>query len=378
MEEQKADVVFATGGTAGHVFPAVAVGNELKNRELKSHFITASHGIQSDLQAEASKNDKSIQSNVSYLNVSGFSKSILSLKNIHSALEALRAKGKAKKLLQSIQPSVVLSTGGYAAVPTGLAARALKIPFVVFEPNAIPGRASRFLSRKAAVSAVGFKECKLPRSFHSGIPVHEKILAIDRAKNQDKTKQKLGYEKEAELLVVVGGSLGSMNINQLVLASAKELLKRESLYIHHIVGKRDWEQHQQSEDFKVLKNDTPQNPKKYHAVEFEDNMAPLFEAADLFVSRAGASTIAELDASATPAILIPWSKAVSNHQVANAKAYCADSANGSQVLDEKTLSTDTFVSGVLNFLNSPLIHSANSKHRHATSALADLLQQYCV
>ena len=366
---KKVDIVLATGGTAGHIFPALAVATELERRSLSFHFVTSQKGIANNYLEENYSKDS-----ITRLAVRGFkiSKNPISglSTNIHALKELSTARRQAKKLLKERQPRIVVSTGGYAALPTGLAARAEKIPLMVMESNVVPGRASKFLSKKAEVSAVGFVQCQLPRSLHSGIPVRESILAVDRKKNQAKAKKQLGVE---ELVVVVGGSLGSTKLNQILLASKDKLLERKSLSIFHIVGERDWDL--------IAKEQNKKN--NYKVIKFESNMENLFEAADLFVSRAGANIIAELEVTKTPSILIPWSEAAANHQLANAQSYC-EIKNKTELILEKDLTPENLVKKILEFFIVDGVDTVKEKNitnitkgKQASKTIVDFLEQYC-
>lgn len=368
---KRPNILCVAGGTGGHIFPAIAVAEELEKQAISFHFVTSNTGMGDEKLKEkgfeANKLDvRGFQ--ISKNPFSGFKNNLLALKEL--VLGILTAK----KLLKELKPDVILATGGYVAVPIGFAAKFAKVPLILIEPNAVPGKANKILSRTAKISVVGFAECKLRRAFYGGVPVRADILNVNRAENQKKVKTDLGVK---EMLVVLGGSLGAKKINQTVLSSLESLSQRKQLSIYHIVGERDWnaDENLYKEQMKKYTN--------YSAVKFENDMAKLLTAADLFVSRAGANVLAELDATGTPGVIIPWPKAAGNHQLANAKSYCSQNPQRSILLEEEYLTDEddgVFANTILEFLDEKDLRPPkvnNSINREASKLIVDLLKKYC-
>ena len=180
--------VFAAGGTAGHIFPALQIANEVRRRGFSSHFVSSKRGMGEfiDIQNEFS---------VTYLEGRGLVRKLRPaalINNLKAMREVLSARRRALKLLKELKPSVVVCLGGYAGMPCALAAKKLKLPVIVVEPNATPGLVNKRVSRWAQAAAVGFTECKLPGAVVTGIPVREEIMAVKRESNLDAAKKRLG------------------------------------------------------------------------------------------------------------------------------------------------------------------------------------------
>lgn len=219
---------------------------------------------------------------------------------------------KAFWLVGRTRPSVVLSVGGYASVPSALAALAWRVPVVVLEQNAVPGLANRLVGRFAKASAVAFEGTALPRAVLTGNPVRRSVLE-GATKAKAAAKEALGLPPERRLVAAVGGSLGARRINQAVVGLARSWSHRGDLAIRHVVGTRDYKE--------VLDQVPAFSPEGliYQPVEFERRMDLLWAAADVVLSRSGAGAVAELTALGVPSVLVPLPSAPGDHQGANAR-----------------------------------------------------------
>ncbi len=369
-EEKKVWAVLAGGGTAGHIFPALAIAKEIESRGLSWHLVTSQRGMESHIPQE-------FKSRSTALKTSGFQRKLrlssLS-RNIRAASELVFARRKARKLFKELKPDIVLSLGGYAAMPCGLAARSLKIPLVLSEPNAAVGLANKILSRWAKACAVSFRDCQVPNSALVGNPVRPEIVNLDRQKDRERARQKLGIT--GFLVVVAGGSLGSKKMNKIILESLPELKNFSELNIRHIVGTRDWAWFSEEKDAvaKKLQDDFLW----YEAIEFEKNMEDLYAAADLFISRAGAAAIAELAVTGMPSVLIPLPDAAGNHQIANARAFTG--TGSAALLEEADLTAGRLIKLIAKYMSEPRLleemsrNAKGSSYPRAADSIVDLME----
>jgi undecaprenyldiphospho-muramoylpentapeptide beta-N-acetylglucosaminyltransferase len=297
-------VVIAGGGTAGHVQPGLAIARALAARGHDVHYVGAERGIEATLVPEAGfpltlLPGRGIQRRLTFANVAAVGGIVLAM---------WRAVG----LVRRLRPSVVVALGGYASVPAALAAFLWRVPIVVAEQNARPGLANRLVARLAKAAAVSFPDTPLPRAVLTGNPVRPEVLAVDRATDRASARAALGVDDDRRLVLVFGGSLGALRINEATAELARQWAGRADVAIHHVVGRRDWD-----EPSAVGPAPAP-GGLHYQAVEYEDRMPSALAAADVAVTRAGASTCAELAVVGLPAVLVPSPHVTADHQTANA------------------------------------------------------------
>ncbi|HLM63960.1 MAG TPA: undecaprenyldiphospho-muramoylpentapeptide beta-N-acetylglucosaminyltransferase [Acidimicrobiales bacterium] len=331
----------AGGGTAGHVLPAIAIarsfvahGHEPSSIEL----VGSERGLEARLVPAAGFA-------ITLLPGRGFERR-LSLQNLRSLVALVRASFRAWRLVGRRRPRVVVSVGGYASVPCALAAAVRRIPVVVAESNAMPGAANRLVARFAKASAVAFPGTPLPRAVVTGNPVRPEVLAIDRGRDAIGARTKLDVEPGRRLLLVFGGSLGALRINRAVLEAVRGWAARTDLHVRHVVGSRDWTE--------IAGAGSPLPPGaalRYDAVEYDDDMPTALAAADLVVSRSGASTSFELLAAGLPAVLVPSPHVTADHQTANARNLKA--AGAAVVVPDAELDGDRLAAEVDRLLADP-------------------------
>jgi len=298
--------VIAGGGTAGHVLPALAVADALVDRGHRVtdiHYIGARRGIEAELLPGTGYPH-------TLLDVVGVQRR-LTLANLAFLPLLVRAVAKARRLLRRLRPAVVVSVGGYASLPAVIAARSARIPVVVVSYDRRPGRASALAARWATASAVAFPGSPLPRAVVTGAPVRREVLAVDREADRAAARVRLGVADERFLLVVVGGSLGSGVLNAVTSRYVRERAGDAALAVYHVTGRRA------VDDAPVV--DEHAAGVWYRRVEFAADMATLYAAADLWLGRGGASTVHEVAATGTPAVLVPWAGAAEDHQVENVR-----------------------------------------------------------
>lgn len=303
-------VLFAGGGTAGHINPALALAEELGRRGWEVLFAGTPTGVEAKLVADAGIPFKGFAA-------SGFNrKKPLSL--IKGVATIQKSTGAAKRWFKEIEPDVVVGFGGYVCVPVGRAAESLGIPVAVHEQNSVMGMANRYLARRAAAicltyehAASALDEGERGRVVLTGNPVRSQVLTATR----EAGRAMLGVPENARMLLVTGGSLGARHVNQAVMALKDELLSRPDLHIVHLTGRRE---------FEAVKRDlalTDEQAARWQVIDYQDRMGDCMAAADVIVSRAGASSLAEISALAVPALLVPFPAATEDHQTMNARAY---------------------------------------------------------
>ncbi len=293
-------VVVVAGGTGGHIYPAVAIINKIKEKEPNSEilYIGTTDRMEKDIIP-------SLEIPFIGLEMKGLNRKNL-FANFSVIKKFLAAKKKAYQILKDFQPDVVVGAGGYITAPVLYAAHKLRIPILIHEQNSIPGISNKFISSFASTICVSLpNSIKLfpkEKVVYTGNPRSEEILSIDKKK-----KETLGFHQKKKLVVFVMGSLGSTTMTQKI----KECIpafKGKDYQVLIITGKNYYEDYKQIE--------IPENVK---IVPFMEDLIQLLKDTDLLVSRAGASTIAEITAIGLPAILVPSPYVTNNHQYKNAK-----------------------------------------------------------
>ena len=302
--------VVTGGGTSGHVLPAVAIMDRLvaSGRDPSTlHYVGTKRGIETRLLPPTGYAS-------TFLDVVGLQRS-LSRRNLAFLPKLIRATWQARRLLGRLHPDVVVNVGGYASMPATLAARIVRIPVVVVSYDLRPGLASRISARFASAVAAAFPDSPLPHARATGAPIRPEIIELDRARDRATAREALGVPADRFMITVFGGSLGAKAINDAVAGLAARWAERADVCVHHVVGER-WVSDVAAG---VAPSDGVAPGIMYRVIGYEDRMPQLYAASDLMITRAGASTIAELAATGTPAIVVPWPGAAENHQVDNAR-----------------------------------------------------------
>ena len=306
-------IVIAGGGTAGHALPAVAVGRALVARGHRPEdllFVGSRRGLEARLVPQAGFP-------IVLLPGRGLVRRLTPrdiAQNVVSLIGLTVAAARAAWLIARRRPRVVLSVGGYAGVPCAVAAVLLRVPLVVAESNGVAGAANRLVGRWAKAAAVAFPGTGLPREVVTGNPVRPEILEADTTPaGREAARRALGLPPDRVVLAVTGGSLGARRINEATLGLAERWAGRGGVAIHHVVGRRDWP------DVVSRLPSPPAGGLHYQAVEYEERMADVLVAADIVLSRAGGTTLAELTDLGVPAILVPLPIAPDDHQTVGAR-----------------------------------------------------------
>jgi len=318
------NVIFTCGGTGGHINPAIAVANVIRERhpDSKILFIGTKGRMEEQLVPKAGFELKC-------LNMAGMvrGKSFSAIKkNVKTVTNTLKAVGECKKIIKEFKPDVILGTGGYACFPALMAGTMMKIPTCVHESNAIPGLTTRLLADRVDKVLVCFEESAkyykhAERVQTVGMPVRREFIFTEK----QAARKELGLG-DGPVVLSAFGSLGAKVMNEAT-AELMKLEMEDGYPFHHIhaTGKFGWEW--MPEKVKGLGVDL-ENP-SIDMREYVYNMPTVMAAADVFISRAGASSCNEIAASGTPAILIPSPNVTDNHQEKNARVL---SGNGGAVL----------------------------------------------
>ena len=358
--------VVTGGGTSGHVIPAIAICELL---------VEAGHPI-SDLRYVGSRRGverelmKSTQIESEYLPISGLQRSWSfqgMSRNVVLPWRLLRSRVLARGLLKLWNPSVVVSVGGYASEPMSRAALASNVPLVCVSYDRTPGLATRRQAKLATISAVAFEGSSLPRSVLTGAPVRNQLRLLDVSTSRGSSRAALGIAPDAHMVVVMGGSLGSGVLNAMVADLLIELSGTQSV-VYHICGQR------------FERDPMPHVPVgvQYIRVGYEDRMADVYSALDVLVSRAGASSVAEIATVGVAAVLVPWPDAADGHQELNAR-WLTDVGAGI-LMDDAACSDGRAVAEVTQLLAntqriSELAHSAYQLGAlHRSNALVEAIE----
>lgn len=329
MTRRAIEIVVAGGGTAGHVEPALALAEALVDRGHRREairFVGTRRGVEARLVGPSGFA-------VTELPGRGIVRK-LSARNLSALLGLFGALVVSTILVRIWRPRAVVSVGGYGALGCALAALLWRVPVVVLNVDAVPGAANRLIARFAKASATAFDGTGLPREVVTGAPVRRAVLASARASNDRAVaKRDIGVNPQREMLLVVGGSLGARRLNDLALALAQRFADRGDLTLYHVCGERDFDSCSQRAQAMRL----DEVALAYRLVAFERRLPDVLAAADLAISRAGASTVAEVAVIGTPTIFVPLPGAPGDHQKKNAERLA--SAGGGLIVadDEATI-----------------------------------------
>ena len=317
--------ILTAGGTGGHIYPALSVLDEIKKDKSNQYlYIGTKDRMENDLIPSMGIPYEGIE--IYGLSKTSIRRNVKNVKNIVSAYK------RCLKIMDSFKPDAVIAFGGYVTLPVCLAARKKGIKVFLHEQNMLPGKTNIFLSRKVDEVFISFKDgknkLKCKKVIYTGNPVSQRAI---ECKPYDKTE--LGFSKNKKLIIIVMGSLGSTSVNERLLDFLRTY-EREDSEILFITGKKS---------YSTLSNNLIV-PKSTKIVPFFENLPSLMKSADLIISRAGASTIAEIMATKTPSILIPSPYVANNHQYYNA----LDLVNKkiSILLEEKDLDKNSLINTI--------------------------------
>ncbi|BAY83773.1 UDP-N-acetylglucosamine--N-acetylmuramyl-(pentapeptide) pyrophosphoryl-undecaprenol N-acetylglucosamine transferase [Calothrix parasitica NIES-267] len=325
MQDAPIRLLIAASGTGGHLFPAIALAEQLPDYQIE--WLGVPNRLETQLVPEQYK--------LNTIGVEGFQKgfgisSLLTLSKLVGSILQVR------KILKQGKFEGVFTTGGYISGPAVIAARSLGLPVIIHESNALPGKVTRFFGPWCNAVAVGFEAAAkyLPKNktIYTSTPVRSAFLEPGIEASLDLT-----IPQDVPVIVVFGGSQGAVSVNRLVRESAPTWFEAGA-YVVHLTGNQDPEADS-------LKHS------QYISMPFYDNMAALLQRANLAISRSGAGSVTELAVCATPAILIPYPYAAEDHQTYNAQVYTT--AGAGILFQQKELTAEKLRNQVLELLQSP-------------------------
>jgi len=339
-----AKVIITGGGTAGHTNPGIATAQALVARGLDIadvHFVGGERGNEGTIVPAAGFS-------IDLLPGRGIKRS-LSTDNIGALADLFRGAIQAFRIVRTHKPKVVVCLGGYAAFGASLAAILQRVPVVVTEQNARASVVNRLVGRFAKSCAIPFPDTDLPNAVLTGNPVRPAVVDAVVAADRAASRARRGFAADRTVVMVLSGSLGATSVNRAVRALAEDWSDRSDLTIHHIIGRRDWD------EFGGVSIDGSLD---YRTVEYEDDVPSLLVSADLALCRSGASTVTELAIAGLPAILVPLPGAPRDHQRANS-AELVD-AGGAIVIEDSDLSAASLAEALTPMIEDKGVREAMS------------------
>lgn len=324
-------VIVVAGGTGGHIYPAVAIINKIKQENKKSEilYVGTTNRMEKDIIPKMG------------INFVGIEMSGLNRKNVFKNFSVLykykKAITRAKQIISEFKPDIVIGAGGYITAPVIYAAHKLKIKTIIHEQNSIPGVSNKFLSKfvdRVCVSLPGsstYFDSK--KTIYTGNPRSEEIVSVKKANRSD-----FGISDNGKLVIIVMGSLGSTTMTKKI----QEIIpsfKKKKYQVLVVTGKEYYDSYK---DISC--------PDNVVILPFLNNLINLMKNADLIVSRAGASTIAEVTAIGLPSILVPSPYVTHNHQMLNAQEL--EKVNACKIIEEKDFSCETLIPKIDEILDN--------------------------
>ncbi|MDO4517591.1 MAG: undecaprenyldiphospho-muramoylpentapeptide beta-N-acetylglucosaminyltransferase [Bacillota bacterium] len=365
-------VIMTGGGTGGHIYPAIAIADEIKKREPEAQilFVGAERGLEKKLVPDRGYEIKLIQS-------AGLDRKN-PLKNFKVARTVLKGNAQSKKIIKDFKPDFVVGTGGYASGPIVRAAQKAKIPTYIHEQNAFPGMTNKLLEKGVRNVFLGFdaakKYFKMPEKLvTTGNPVRDEFMTGDRAK----AREALGYKPDEFVVLAFGGSQGAGRINKTMLNIIRKVNGRDDIKVCLGAGTFYY-----NAILATLADEGIQLAENIQIIEYIKDMATYLLAADLVVSRSGALTVAETTVSGVPAIFIPSPMVTGNHQYYN--ALTVSEKGGAILVEEKDLDDEKLLAKIIELKENPekvkymAEKSKMCEQTNATEIVCDVIFRDCV
>ena len=312
-------ILLTGGGTAGHVIPCLNLLPELKNKFDKIYYVGSRDGIEKELVTKAG---------IDFYSVTCVKlKRKLTPENLSIPFKLAKGISEAKKLLKKLKPSVVFSKGGYVSLPVVIASHKLKIPVICHESDITAGLANKIASKYSTLTLTSFSETakEFKNGLHVGCPLKNDLNGYDKRS----CLAEFGFDGNKPVLLVFGGSLGSVTLNNALISALPEL--KRNFDVLHITGKKNYDKFYKSTGYVPLP--------------YVDNMSKAYSVADVIVSRCGANSAFEILSLNKPVVFIPLGKGESRgDQVLNAEYFAK---NGyAYLLREELLTEKSFIYAV--------------------------------
>lgn len=369
--KQTKRILIATGGTGGHVYPAMALAQQLKEEMPNSWILFVGGGLNNNRFFDQNLFPHRSVSCGSFVN-----KAPMAL--VKSLSDIAKGIWQSRKIIQEFKPDVAVGFGSFYSFPPLVAAKLLSIPLVLHEANSIPGKVIRLLSPYAAVCGVHFPqtlELLKGNIVEVGMPLRN---GFRRASiSPEKAKKHFGLKTNLPIILIFGGSQGAKSINHPAFEAVLNIHKTHPLQVLHITGDADIAVE--------LQNAYAAQEIIAKVKPFEDQMDIAWQAADFVVSRSGAGTIAEQLEFEVPGILIPYPRAADNHQEHNAN-FMVDTVGGAVKILESKLTADVLASQLTSFLEDDKLnqnmrqamqsYKQNSRKQDLCSLVKDVLNTH--
>lgn len=347
-------IILTGGGTAGHVTPNIALLPRLKELQYDIHYIGSYHGIEKELIE---------QFGIPYHGIStGKLRRYLSVRNFTDPFRVMKGLGEAKNLIKILKPDVIFSKGGFVSVPVVVAGRRRHVPTIIHESDMTPGLANKLSFPSATKICCNFPETLslLPegKAVLTGSPIRQELLSGDKYKARDF----LNFHSDKPVIMIIGGSLGSVTVNEAVRGILPELLK--SYQVIHLCGSG-----------KI--DESLQGLEGYAQFEYiKEELRHLFALTDIVISRAGANAICELLALHKPNLLIPLSSGASRgDQILNARSF--ERQGFSVVLEEEELSKEVLlhtINALYENRDAYITAMKSSQQQNSIDTIIDLIE----
>lgn len=356
---KKLKFILSGGGTGGHIYPAIAIANELKLRFPDAEFLFVGAKDKMEMQKVPQAGYE-----IKGLWIAGLQRK-LTLQNMMFPFKLISSLWQSRKIIKQFKPNVVIGTGGFASGPLLQMANSLNIPTLIQEQNSYPGITNKLLSKKANAICVAYENLErfFPKDkiIFTGNPVRQDLLEINSKRKEAIKHFKLNPDKKT--LLVLGGSLGARRLNQLIEKEIYNLVSKDIQIIWQC-GKLYYHDYNRFSDGQLIQ-----------VVSFIERMDLVYAAADFVISRAGASSVSELCLVGKPVIFIPSPNVAEDHQTKNAKAI-ADK-NGAILIRESELdaSFESVFSNLISDVNLQKELSENIKKLAKPNATKDIVEE---
>ena len=356
-------VIISGGGTGGHIFPAIAIADEIKKRNPKAEILFI--GAQGKMEMEKVP---AAGYRIEGLTIVGFQRK-LTFSNFLLPFKIVKSLLKARSILKEFKPQAVVGVGGYASGPTLQAATMLKLPTLVQEQNSFPGKTNKLLASKVNVLCTAYdgldKFFPKEKIRLTGNPVRHDMVSIDG--KREEAMNYYGFDSSKKTILIIGGSLGARTLNNALVQNIAEIARHDEIQILWQSGKLYYEQM-----LEIMNKETVGSIK---LVQFIDRMDLAYAAADVIISRAGAISVSELCLIGKPVVLVPSPNVAEDHQTKNAMALVNKNA---AILVKDTEATQHLFSVVFQLMTDEsrmMTYSSEIKKLAKPNATADIVNE---
>lgn len=356
-------VIISGGGTGGHIFPAIAIADEIKKRNPKAEILFI--GAQGKMEMEKVP---AAGYRIEGLTIVGFQRK-LTFSNFLLPFKIIKSLFKARSILKEFKPQAVVGVGGYASGPTLQVATMLKLPTLVQEQNSFPGKTNKLLASKVNVLCTAYdgldKFFPKEKIRLTGNPVRHDMVSIDW--KREEAMNYYGFDSSKKTILIIGGSLGARTLNNALVENIAEIARHDEIQILWQSGKLYYEQ--------MLEIMNKEKVGSIKLVQFIDRMDLAYAAADVIISRAGAISVSELCLIGKPVVLVPSPNVAEDHQTKNAMALVNKNA---AILVKDTEATQHLFSVVFQLMTDEsrmMAYSSEIKKLAKPNATGDIVNE---